>query len=333
VRRRRPRRKGAAPGQLSRAHDSAAERSLSRGGLTDSQPALDTRIQYRCPLCGRSDANATYKLDRDGDPRWFVGCWGGSCASGGDYLQSLGEALEVGADAELDELIGALLASDLVRVARRRREADDLPTPRKLKWWWEALEDSPGAAYLASRGIPFEVAESARVGWDGRALWFPMYRRGEIVAAKHRAPRDGAKMLALTGSGRPWPLYPEVEPGWWTVLVVAGELDALRGRAAGLPACSVTLGASKDARWRDEWTNDLHGRRVVICLDNNEQDKAREWTAHLNSVGVRARRLDLRDLGLTDEKGDLTDYLNGGGTAAEIRAAMRPRIVPRRRAA
>lgn len=329
VKRRRPGSNGTAPEHQSHASDSKAERTADRDGLRTVHPAVGTRIQYRCPFCGEEDANATYKLDRDGQPRWFVGCWSRRCASGGDYLQRLGEALGVGGDAALEQLAAAVAASEYVRGGRRRgRDPEPLPTASKVRFCSELLPGSEGERWLAERrGIPLNVAEAARVGWDGRRLIFPMFRRGEVVAAKWRLARDGAQMRAWSGEGRRWPLYPEPEPGWWSVLLVAGELDALRARAAGLPACSVTLGAGY---WSDAWTEALRGRRVVVCFDNNEAEQARERVAALKAVGIRARRLDLRDLGLTESKGDLSDYLNGGGSAAKLRRAMRPRVLTRK---
>ena len=57
-------------------------------------------------------------------------------------------------------------------------------------------------------------------------------------------------------------------------------------------------------------------------------EQALERVASLRSAGVKAWRRNLRDLGLTTPKGDLADYLNGGGEAARLR----PRRVARRSA-
>src|SRR4051794_35440404 len=90
--------------------DSTPKASRSRGDLQDHHPPLETRIDYRCPFCDRRKANATYKLGRDGAPRWFIGCWSGRCPERGEYLQRLGDALGVGDDATLEQLAAALVA-------------------------------------------------------------------------------------------------------------------------------------------------------------------------------------------------------------------------------
>jgi hypothetical protein len=160
------------------------------------------------------------------------------------------------------------------------------------------------------------------IGWGteprGRsALVFPMFDgQGSIVAAKWRFPRGRVQMRSWPGTGRLWPLYPPLEDDWPWVLIVAGELDALRARSAGLPAASVTLGADT---WRDDWTEELRGRFVVVCFDNNEGTLAHGRVRALSKAGVDAARLDLRTLGVTGAKADLSDYLNAGGSPVRVR--------------
>lgn len=103
-----------------------------------------------------------------------------------------------------------------------------------------------------------------------------------------------------------------------------------RVRRAGRPVARAP-GVVRHARrglWREEWTEPLRGLRVVVAFDNNEGDQARERVAALRSAGIDARRLDLRDLGLTIPKGDVSDYLAGGGDPKRLRS---PRRVFRRR--
>jgi hypothetical protein len=173
--------------------------------------------------------------------------------------------------------------------------------------------------------VSLDVIRAERIGFDrdrGRLI-FPMYERGELVAAKWREPHTGAQMRSWAGEGRAWPLYPRPDPraGW--LLLVAGELDALAARSAGLSASSVTLGAGY---WRGTWTDALRGLRVVVAFDNNEREQARERVAALRAAGVSATRLSLRALGLDTAKGDVTDYLRAGGDPARLR----PRRVVRR---
>lgn len=170
--------------------------------------------------------------------------------------------------------------------------------------------------YLTSeRGIGRRVLRTAGVRWDSaaRRLVFPFDREGETYAYKTRLPRPGAQMLACPGSGRPWWLYPGVPEGDWALLV-AGELDALRGLSAGLPAVSVPLGAGT---WRDDWTEALRAKTVAVCFDNNEGRFARRRVDALRSAGIDAYRVRLcRRLG---PKADLSDFLNAGGDPERLR--------------
>jgi hypothetical protein len=210
----------------------------------------------------------------------------------------------------------------------RRSEPKPLPSRAQIDGWSSRLLSSSGPlGYLTEvRGLSLDVIERARIGWDGDSgrLTFPMYAEGELVAFKTRKPRPKAKMISWPGEGRPWPLYPDpgevASDGW--LLLVAGELDALRGRTAGLPATSVTLGAGT---WREVWTVELAslGVPVVVCFDNNERRQARAVVTRLRTAGVEAATLSLRRLGLHTRKGDLSDYLNGGGSALELKRLIR----------
>jgi hypothetical protein len=187
------------------------------------------------------------------------------------------------------------------------------------------LSHEPALNYLFGRGISSETILRYEVGWDRdrNLLVFPMYYKGELVAYKTRAPRDGAQMRNPRGAGRPWPLYPGLPYRRWWVLVVGGELDALAGLSAGLPAVSVTLGVG---HWRPDWTEDLRPFRLVtVCLDNNEVETAERRAQELRRSGIRARQLDLRTLGLAEPKGDLSDYLNSGGDPKRIKPPGRRR--------
>lgn len=316
-----------------------APRKGSEGDGSDGSGAiqLGTRRVYDCPCCG-DEANATY-TDRytPGFPEWLIGCWTAGCA--GRVLPSLAEAFGLDPGATKHEI--ATHVAQIGRTSSRRDER--LPSRREVTWRKQDLWSLAGVDarrwLRRERGVAPAVVRVARIGWDRsqRRLIFPMFSGGELVAAKWRAPRSGAQMRSWAGSDRPWPLYPEPDPrsGW--ALLVAGELDALRGRSAGLPAVSVTLGAGRPSEingtpvapasgpgtpwWRDEWTDALRGLRVVVVFDNNEQAQARECVRRLRGEGVDADGLDLRALGLDTPKGDLSDYLNGGGDEDALRPA------------
>ena len=137
---------------------------------------------------------------------------------------------------------------------------------------------------------------------------------------------------ARTGFGKSrnvdaYPLYrlPElrttIEAGE-TVWIVEGEKDADRLTSLGFVATCNFEGAAQprqNAKWRPEYTAQLSGAAPVILLpDNDEPGKA-----HMRHIAqqLHGKVADLRWLelpGLPD-KGDVSDWLNNGHTADELR--------------
>lgn len=314
----------------------------SNGPLGEAEPRGKLQ-EGECPLCGNRKLDVTPKPPGS-DPPCHVGCW--SCCPPDSSREQRREfirdlAAEVGALDRNGKPSGwvllddphAYLADRFDRPARRVVSADRVPPPTiaSAEAWSKRLFSEGGRRglrYLRKRGLTDEAIRAAKVGWDGKRLTFPMFQGGELVAFKTRFARDGAPMMNLKGSGRAWPLYPEPEPG--RTLLLEGELDALRARSEGLPATSVTLGAGT---WRDEWTDALRGRLVVVCFDVGAEAAARRAVRRLRKAGVRARRLNLREFGLTEKNSDLSDYLDGGGSAAELRRELRRRRPTRKEAA
>jgi hypothetical protein len=99
-----------------------------------------------------------------------------------------------------------------------------------------------------------------------------------------------------------------------TVYVVEGEKDADRLVSLGLTATTNPQGAKK---WRKEYTDALKGRRVAIISDNDKEGREHAETvaAALNRAARSVRVVDLPNL---PEKGDVSDWLNAGGTVEEL---------------
>jgi hypothetical protein len=295
-----------------------------RSGNKLAAPVLGDRIEYECRGGGEAhQADAAYRIDKyTKRPRWFIGSFSTRCSRGAECLRRICEWLaELGIEITAEQLLNDPRPALLAAGAKGRRQGERPPPPLPglgfISGWHSRLLEQQNVAalnYLLGRGVSLEVIKRFRIGWDGHRLTFPM-RRGLL---KTREPRDGANMKCWPGKDRDWPLYPEVprDVGW--VLLVAGELDALAGISAGLPAVSVTLGASA---WPDTWTQELKDAdvRVLVCFDLNETVLARRRVKELRQAGIRARQLDLRNLGLTEAKGDLSDYLNGGGDPKRIK--------------
>lgn len=100
------------------------------------------------------------------------------------------------------------------------------------------------------------------------------------------------------------------------VFIVEGEKDVDRLRELGLVATTNMDGAGK---WKDEDCGPLYGRRVVIIPDNDKPglDHARKVAAMLHGKAKSVRVLDLPDLPAC---GDVSNWLDNGGTKRELRS-------------
>ncbi len=103
------------------------------------------------------------------------------------------------------------------------------------------------------------------------------------------------------------------DPDAW-VLIVEGEKDADRLAALGFPATTNAAGAGK---WRPDLSEYLRGRRVCILPDN---DGAGEKHAALVAPSLAGIAAETRVLWLPNlpDKGDVSDWLDAGGTADEL---------------
>lgn len=99
------------------------------------------------------------------------------------------------------------------------------------------------------------------------------------------------------------------------VFVCEGEKDAERLAALGFVATTAPGGAGK---WQPEFSDALRGRRVVIPPDNDtEGAKHAEAVARsLHGVAGSVRVLELPGL---PPKGDVSDWLNAGGSRGELK--------------
>ncbi|MGY2052944.1 AAA family ATPase [Methylobacterium sp. JK268] len=113
------------------------------------------------------------------------------------------------------------------------------------------------------------------------------------------------------------------------VFIVEGEKDVDALALRGIPATCNPMGAGK---WADDLNEHFVGADVVIVPDNDDAGaKHRDLVAgKLAGVAARVRSLDLPGLG---PKGDISDWLDAGGSAEELyhlveTAALRPGEAP-----
>lgn len=103
------------------------------------------------------------------------------------------------------------------------------------------------------------------------------------------------------------------------VVFCEGEKDALNVTAAGLCGTTSPQGAGS---WRNGLAAPLAGKRVVILPDSDPAGRG-----HAHRVAAAARRhgalgVKVVELGGLAEHGDVSDWLNAGHTADELRALI-----------
>ncbi|HSB09674.1 MAG TPA: hypothetical protein VLM38_09335 [Blastocatellia bacterium] len=125
--------------------------------------------------------------------------------------------------------------------------------------------------------------------WNIKSVRRVLYRLPELLAADPAAP----------------------------VFVTAGEKDCDNLRALGLVATTNSFGEGKN-KWREEYNNCLRDRMVVLPPDNDAtgRDRVEEAAISLHAVTRSIRILTLLNL---PEHGDISDWLEVGGTAEELK--------------
>jgi hypothetical protein len=134
--------------------------------------------------------------------------------------------------------------------------------------------------------------------------------------AQRRPDDNGRYVWNLRGVCLVPYLLPELlaaDPAEW-VLVAEGEKDVERLMLHGFVATCNPMGAGK---WRAEYVKHLAGRKVVIIPDNDQagRDHAQQVARSLSGEAAEVKVLELPGL---PEKGDVSDWLDRGGTCEEL---------------
>ena len=103
-------------------------------------------------------------------------------------------------------------------------------------------------------------------------------------------------------------------PAVWAVAIVEGEKDVRPIGQSRHRRHNLRDGAGK---WRSEYAEHFRGRKVVILPDNDEVGRkhAQQVAASLHGVAGSVRVVELPGL---PEKGDVSDWLDQGGTKIKL---------------
>jgi hypothetical protein len=196
----------------------------------------------------------------------------------------------------------------------------------------DAPAGAPGAAYLASRAIPLDVAAAARVryaaDWYGRpSVVFPLQDGRRLVAAEGRYTDGGTDPKGRSAGPKSSGVF-AAAPGALAadgVTLCEGPITALAVAACGFPA--VALCGHVVRPWL---TRRLAMRAVFVSLDWYEEgaeEAAATACRALAALGARPYRL-----APPAGAGDWADYLQAVGVAAmraALDAALCGALVPR----
>jgi hypothetical protein len=128
---------------------------------------------------------------------------------------------------------------------------------------------------------------------------------------------DGSRWIGGEGCMQGVKLVPYRLPEWKdskSICIVEGEKDADHLWALGIPATCNPGGAGK---WRAEFNSLFAGKEVVIFPDNDEpgDHHARDVARNLLPVANRVKIVILPGL---PNKGDVSDWIQAGGTCDEL---------------
>ena len=166
--------------------------------------------------------------------------------------------------------------------------------------------DERGALlYQSIRYVPKDFRQRRP---DGNGGW--TWKLGEVPRVPYRLP----EVLAAIKAGR-------------LVFIVEGEKDADRLAGFGFAATCNAGGASKSpdpakCKWNAELSEHFHGARVAILPDNDEPGRvhARGVANRLDPIASEVRIVELPRLA---PKGDVSDWLDGGGTVEQLKDLVR----------
>ena len=159
---------------------------------------------------------------------------------------------------------------------------------------------------------------------DKEGAYLSSVRRFAFPKDFRQGRRQGAQGWAGGRGSAPYVLYhlPEVVAaveGNRHILIVEGEKDADELARRSFVATTCVGGAGK---WRPEYTESLKGAGVCIIPDNDApgREHAMAVAQALHGIASQVRLLELPDL---PPKGDVSDWLEAGGTDEELKELVR----------
>ena len=152
-------------------------------------------------------------------------------------------------------------------------------------------------------------------------LLYQVCRKSDKGFVQRRPDGKGGWTWNLNNTPRVLYRLPELlkaDPTAW-IIVAEGEKDVDNLRAVGLTATTNSGGAGKWDKLSDD--SALHSRRVAVLPDNDDQGRehAAQVARALHGKAAEVRVLELPNL---PEQGDVSDWLQNGGTREKLLALV-----------
>jgi hypothetical protein len=285
--------------------------------------------RMRCPLPDHDDSEASASVN------WVKGLWHCmGCGEGGTLkklLSRMGTPETNGADGDVIDLDS--------RRKGKRKQQDPIGqveplTEAKVEKYKRYLRSKPALLkYLTDgRGLTLETLDRFDIGFDehrGRYVIPIRDGSGSLVNFRRYSRSDRPKFKNAFGHGNPPRLYPAESLEADTVVLAEGEWDALLTIQHGWHAVTGTHGSTT---WEPEWNQQLAGKKIYICYDNDKVGRIGAKKASL-SLRHHAAEVHVINLPVDEEKQDLTDWWQdyegkGGRSLADLFGRSTP--VPRR---
>ncbi|MEM1346036.1 MAG: DUF3987 domain-containing protein, partial [Pseudomonadota bacterium] len=198
----------------------------------------------------------------------------------------------------------------LLALVRRERGGTATEARRWLQEQGVALESEVPAAPR-----PRIVATYDYCGEDGHLL-FQVLRTAPKSFRQRQPDGRGGWDWSVKGAQKVLYRLPELlaAPPEAPVFIVEGEKDADRLASLGLIATANAGGAGK---WQAGYAKTLAGRRVTVLPDNDSAGRAHAEAVKQSLTG-EARAVAVLDLDGLPEKGDVSDWLDAGGTPERL---------------
>ena len=276
------------------------------------------QTQVRCPF--HEDRTPSLSIQLQGAK---LGCWHcHGCGKGGDLFDFYAASHQLSCDRDFPEILRRLSEALGIAPSASKTETKNGRQPKSdaLERFRQALKGKSRTDLMRQRGLTDEVIHRFQIGLSRNKLVFPIWDETEqLLGFKvHRGPHlrpDGRP--TPRGKGVPALVYPkppridEAGPLW----VAEGEPDVWRLAVEGHRAITGTAGAS---HWRDEWTECLRDKDLIVAYDNDEagrkgQAKVVESLKHQTG---RLRQVVWPED--TPQGYDLTDWLQAGRSLDEL---------------